>query len=127
MTAVISSAYYPTLSVSEVARSATAHPGVDTQSIEVSQTPADLPQQEQGAEAIPETVTLEAVDAANKMAKLFDSRISFSYDDRIEKVVIKIVEDSTDEIIRQIPPEMMIKMRERLREGFRGVIFDRKG
>jgi flagellar protein FlaG len=79
------------------------------------------------AKAIPEALTREAVDAANKTAKLFDSHISFSYDNRIEKIVIKIVQDSTDEVIRQIPPEMMIKMRQRLAEGFRGVIFDRKG
>lgn len=127
MEAVLSSAFYPTPPVSDVARSTTAPAHVETQNHEVFPPPADSLQQEQEAKAIPESVTREAVDAANKTAKLFDSRISFSYDDRIQKVVIKIVQDSTDEIIRQIPPEMMIKMRERLGEGFRGVIFDHKG
>lgn len=64
---------------------------------------------------------------ANAVASLFDKRISFSYDDRINSVVVKVIQEGSEEVIRQIPPKEMIDLRARLKEGFQGLIFNKTG
>lgn len=71
--------------------------------------------------------TLQAVNFANAVAELFDKKIEFSYDERIQQVVVKIMEGNSEEVIRQIPPEEIIELVAKLREDFRGLIFDQKG
>ena len=46
----------------------------------------------------------------NELAKSLSRKLSFSYDDRIEKIIVKVMEGDTEKIIRQIPPEEMIRL-----------------
>jgi len=46
----------------------------------------------------------------NELAKSLSRKLSFSYDDRIEKVIVKVMEGDGEKIIRQIPPEEMIRL-----------------
>ncbi|RMF90862.1 MAG: flagellar protein FlaG [Nitrospinota bacterium] len=71
--------------------------------------------------------TVEAVDFANTVAEFFDKKISFSYDERIDQVIVKVVEEDTEEVIRQIPPEEIVELVAKLREDFRGLIFNHTG
>jgi flagellar protein FlaG len=64
---------------------------------------------------------------ANSVAELFDKKVSFSYDDRIKQVVVKIIQQGTEEVIRQIPAEEMIALRLRLKENFQGIIVNQAG
>jgi flagellar protein FlaG len=50
-----------------------------------------------------------AVNFANKAAKLFDTHLNFSIDDNTNQVIIKIINNETKEVIRQIPPETFLK------------------
>ena len=61
------------------------------------------------------------------IAELFDTKISLSYDERINRVIVKIMKESTEEVIRQIPPEEVVELTAKLREDFRGLIFNRTG
>ncbi len=74
----------------------------------------------------PEDIAAET-EFANAVASLFDTRISFSYDDRINSVVVKVTKEGSEEVIRQIPAEEMIDLRARLKEGFQGLIFNKTG
>lgn len=52
----------------------------------------------------------------NELAKSLSRKLSFSYDDRIEKIVVKVMEGDSEKIIRQIPPEEMIRLSLRMDE-----------
>jgi uncharacterized FlaG/YvyC family protein len=67
------------------------------------------------------------VTFANAMADLFSTKLSFNYDARINKVVVRVKEGSTDEIIRQIPPEQMIELAVKFKSQQRGLILNHQG
>jgi len=46
----------------------------------------------------------------NELAKSLSRKLSFSYDDRIEKIIVKVMEGDGEKVIRQIPPEEMIRL-----------------
>ncbi|MBW1824252.1 MAG: flagellar protein FlaG, partial [Deltaproteobacteria bacterium] len=52
----------------------------------------------------------KALVKANEMAKSLSRKLNFFYDDRIDKVVVKVMEGDTEKVIRQIPPEEMIRL-----------------
>jgi len=67
-------------------------------------------------------------DAVEKMNELMDNSnrsLRFALDDEADKVVIKVVDMETDEVVRQIPSEETLKFSEFL-EGMVGLIFDGK-
>ena len=47
---------------------------------------------------------------ANELARKFSRELNFTYDDRIDKIVVKVMEGDTEKVIRQIPPEEMIRL-----------------
>ena len=47
---------------------------------------------------------------ANNLARKFSRELNFTYDDRIDKIVVKVMEGDTEKVIRQIPPEEMIRL-----------------
>jgi flagellar protein FlaG len=55
----------------------------------------------------------------------FHVNLSFEVSDRTGDVVVKVVNSDTKEVIRQIPPEDLVKILDKLEE-LRGVIFARK-
>jgi flagellar protein FlaG len=59
---------------------------------------------------LPAATVSQTVSFANTMANLFSTTLSFNYDERIDKVVIRVKEGDTDEVIRQIPPEQMVEL-----------------
>ena len=68
--------------------------------------------------------TADAVAMANTLADFLDKKISFAYDERINQIIVKVIRESTQEVIRQIPPEEMVELMARFREDFRGLIFN---
>jgi len=64
-------------------------------------------------------------DQLNQVAKICDHNIQFSIDDRSNKVVVKIINSSTGEVIRQIPPEKMLNLMRSI-EQMLGLILDEK-
>lgn len=72
-------------------------------------------------------VLSETVEFANTMAALFNTKLSFNFDERIGQVVIKVREGDTDEVIRQIPPEHMVELAANFKNQLRGLIVNRQG
>ena len=52
----------------------------------------------------------KALVKANELAKSLSRKLNFSYDNRIDKVVVKVMESNTEKVVRQIPPEEMIRL-----------------
>ncbi len=50
------------------------------------------------------------LDKANEMASKFSRELSFTYDERIDMIVVKVMEGDTEKVVRQLPPEEMIRL-----------------
>jgi flagellar protein FlaG len=70
---------------------------------------------------------VEEVAFANAIAEFLNQQVSFSYDERVNQIVVKVTKGDTEEVVRQIPSEEMIKLITRFRKDFRGLIFNRTG
>lgn len=64
-------------------------------------------------------------DKLNQVMDLFNYSIRFTLDDESKRMVVKVVNSETDEIIRQIPPKEMLQLMHRLDQVV-GVILDEK-
>jgi len=49
-------------------------------------------------------------DKMNQVASVFNTSLAFSVDESTGKTVIKVMDKETEEVIRQIPPEEMLRM-----------------
>ena len=70
---------------------------------------------------------VEEVAFANAIAEFLNQQVSFSYDKRIDQIVVKVTKGNTEEVIRQMPSEEMIELMSKFRKDFRGLIFNRTG
>lgn len=53
----------------------------------------------------------DAVEKANDIAQLFyNTQLNFSVDETTNKLIVKVVDGSSGEVIRQIPPEEMLRL-----------------
>ena len=65
------------------------------------------------------------LDAINKQLKSVNSSIQFTVDGKTNDIVVKIVDSDTGKVIRQIPPEDVLSIREHLKE-MSGLIVEKK-
>lgn len=85
-----------------------------------SQAKADVAETQQRQN--PEEVAEEVVNGLNDLVQELHRELKFSVDKDSGDTVIKVVDQKTDEVVRQIPPEEVLNLRKRLMEAA-GVIF----
>jgi flagellar protein FlaG len=56
------------------------------------------------------------LDMINEQLKSSNSSIQFSIDDKSNDVIVRIVNKDTGEVIRQIPPESIVKLRDSMKD-----------
>ena len=56
---------------------------------------------------------------------LFNRKLRFSVNQELNRVIVKVIDGSTDEVIREIPPEEIQRLQARIREAI-GLLFDEK-
>ncbi len=61
----------------------------------------------------------------NQFIQIFNAKIAFEIDKDTKKTVLKIIDAQTNEIIRQIPPEELLKISRRISE-LLGLIINEK-
>ena len=66
-----------------------------------------------------------AVETANDSLKLSHTSARFKYHEATKQVSIKIIDDTTQEVIKEIPPEKSIEMVEKMLE-LTGILVDEK-
>ena len=59
---------------------------------------------------VPKKELHSAVLQANKIGELLDKRISFDIDRKTNKVIVKIMDKSTGNVLRVVPPVEMLRM-----------------
>ncbi len=65
----------------------------------------------------------KTVDTLNKAAASIDARVSFNYSEETKRVIMKIVDQETNEVVRQVPTQEMVRLLERINE-MTGLIVD---
>lgn len=78
-------------------------------------------------------VTLEDLDKISKiieerlekLSQIFKGEARFEIDRDLDILIVKIVEKNTEKVIRQIPPEVSLKLAKALND-LEGILFDEK-
>ena len=58
----------------------------------------------------------EAVNLSNNYMAARDHKLRFVYNEQLRLVVVKVMDGDTEKVIRQVPPEEMIRLAEHLAE-----------
>jgi flagellar protein FlaG len=66
-----------------------------------------------------------ATEKMNQLMQSGNRSLRFQVDDSSDRVIIKVMDTETNEVVRQIPPEETLKFSEFL-QGMVGLIFDQK-
>ena len=67
-----------------------------------------------------------AVKELNAAMKVVNTNLSFSFDSITNQTVVTVTDAQPNEVIRQIPPEDMLKVSQRIAE-LLGILFDHAG
>ena len=92
-----------------------------------STAPGDHPPVKAAAAARPVPDSRDAgtiVKELNDAVQIINTNLSFSVDEPTGKTVIKVINADTKEVIRQIPPEDMLRVAARIKD-LLGVLFDK--
>jgi flagellar protein FlaG len=65
----------------------------------------------------------QAVRDLQQISATFNTRLSFSLNEKLGQVVVKVIDNDTDKIVREIPPSELQHVYERIREVI-GLLFD---
>ncbi len=68
--------------------------------------------------------TSELVESLENYTNTLQTNIGFSVNTKLEKVIVTITNKETDEVIRQIPPEELITLLEKMEE-LTGILFSK--
>ncbi|HUX36677.1 MAG TPA: flagellar protein FlaG [Rectinemataceae bacterium] len=60
-----------------------------------------------------------------KLSQAFNHRLSFSVNQKLDSIVVKVVDSETDKVVREIPPAELQHVYEAIRETI-GLLFDSK-
>ena len=84
---------------------------------------ADRPPRDSASEPLIAEEVESAVAAFNEVFKQANVSVRYQIDTQTGDLIISLVNRDTQEVLRQVPPEQILRMRQRLEEML-GVIFD---
>jgi flagellar protein FlaG len=65
-----------------------------------------------------------AIRDIQRVSEAFNRRLSFSINEKLDQVVVKVIDNDTDKVVREIPPTELQHVYERIREAI-GLLFDK--
>lgn len=65
------------------------------------------------------------IDELNKDLSFLNTRVAFSIDEKTNKTIVKIINNSNNDVIKQLPPEYLLKVSQRITELI-GLVVDKK-
>jgi len=51
-----------------------------------------------------------AVDNSNEIGQLLNRKLNFDIDESTEKVVVKVIDEESGDVVRQVPPKEMLRI-----------------
>lgn len=67
----------------------------------------------------------EAIEDVQAAVDVFNRSLDFSVDEASGRFLVKVIDTSTEEVIREIPPEKVLRIAARMKE-LVGLLFDKK-
>jgi flagellar protein FlaG len=64
-----------------------------------------------------------AVDELRRVSQVFDRKLSFSYNEDLNQVIVKVIDRETDTVIKELPPDALQRVHMRIREAI-GLLID---
>ncbi len=58
----------------------------------------------------------QMVEALEDFSETLQTKLNFSVHEQTNAIVVKVIDRNTDEIIRQIPPEEMLELHEKMKD-----------
>lgn len=58
----------------------------------------------------------EMVDALKDLTETLQTKLNFSVDAGTNNIVVKVIDKNTDKVIKQIPPESLLKLQEKMQD-----------
>ena len=80
---------------------------------------------EQARSEADEGKILKAIESANRRMRMQHTKCEFSYHETTKRVSIKVIDENTEEVIKEIPPEKTLEMIEKMWE-LAGIILDER-
>ena len=114
-----------TLNASSVAPSETRAPARSTGASEVAATSSATDTTTPAQPSASEAQLQDAVNAANDFIKPITNSVEFSIDKDSERMVVKVMDNATREVIRQIPSEEMLAIAQAL-DKIQGLLIKQK-
>ncbi|WP_373844446.1 flagellar protein FlaG [Clostridium sp.] len=101
--------------------------GISTDTISVNGSTVNVKSQIQGTESknVNSKDTKKAVDKLNKLLEDTPTHLEYEIYGKLNSVMIKVVDDNTKEVIKEIPPKKIVDMVEKLCE-LAGLFMDKK-
>ncbi len=82
-------------------------------------------QRESERKAISKKQTEKYLKDILHISSIFERELRFSVNKELNQVVVKVIDSRTDKVIKEIPPEDIIKLHIRMKEVI-GLLFDKK-
>jgi flagellar protein FlaG len=102
---------------------AIVHPIQERAAVQPTVQPVKPEPESKPSESDPSMATA-LVDLYN-VSLLFNRRLQFSVNTKLDEVVVKVIDEETDTVIKEIPPRELQLVHERIREAI-GILFDEK-
>lgn len=81
---------------------------------------AELGQLDLSKELKPSEISVEdveeMVEALKELTQTLQTKLNFSVDAGTKNIVVKVIDKDTDEVIKQIPPESLLKLQETMQD-----------
>lgn len=88
-------------------------------------TNTQVKEEEREKASLREHELIQTIERANAVLKGVDKRFEFSIHEGTKEIMVKVIDDATNEVIREIPPEKILDMVAKMWE-LVGILVDRK-
>lgn len=68
----------------------------------------------------------QALERVTSAAKLFDRKIHLELENDLGIIIVKVIDQETDKVIRQIPPEELVQLSKNAQD-LKGLLIDKEG
>ncbi len=105
-----------------VKASAAVQPSGGAEDARTAEVPAANELNGRSSQAVDEQTVEEIVDDLNEFAQQVERQLQFSVDNNSGQTVIKVIDATTEEVVRQIPADEILTLRRRLGD-VQGLLF----
>ena len=58
----------------------------------------------------------DAIDTVKEAGDIFNKRLDFRVDEDTHRIVVKVIDNATDKVIKEIPPEQLVELAAKIQE-----------